>query len=230
MYKKFFKRFFDIVCALMVFIFLWPLYLFLMLLILIKLGRPIYFKQIRPGKNGELFVLYKFRSMKNEYDKSGNLLKDEERMTKFGKFLRATSLDEIPEAINIFKGEMSVIGPRPLLVKDFVFFDEQIMHRQDVRPGLSGLAQVNGRNNISWEDKFKFDLQYVDSISFRMDFSLVFKTVFKAFIKHDDISRDGFVTDLDYGDYLLKSKLINENEYLKLIQKSNQIIDNYRKL
>ena len=165
MYKSFFKRVCDIICGQSVFIFLWPLYILLMILVKTKLGSPIYFKQPRPGKDGKIFVLYKFRSMTDERDENGNLLPDEVRLTKFGKRLRNTSLDEIPEAINILKGDMSVIGPRPLLIKDYVFFDEETMKRQSVRPGLSGLAQVNGRNNISWEDKFKYDLEYIKKIS-----------------------------------------------------------------
>lgn len=224
MYRKFWKRFFDICCALAVFIFLWPLYLVMMLLVRIKLGKPVYFKQIRPGKDGKLFTMYKFRSMNNKKDEDGNLLPDDQRLTKFGKALRNTSLDEMPEAINILKGDMSVIGPRPLLVKDYVFFDEEIMKRQSVRPGLSGLAQVKGRNNISWDDKFKYDIEYIDKISFGYDFKLIFKTIGKAFIKHDDVDREGYATDIDYGDYLLQQKKITKNYYDQMIAKSKDMV------
>lgn len=184
-----------------------------MILVKTKLGSPIYFKQPRPGKNGKVFTLYKFRSMTDERDENGNLLPDEVRLTKFGKWLRNTSLDEIPEAINILKGDMSVLGPRPLLVKDYVFFDEKTLKRQSVRPGLSGLAQVNGRNNISWEDKFKYDLQYIKKISLWKDIGLVFKTIGKAFVKQENVDREGFATDEDYGDYLLRTNKITQAEY-----------------
>ena len=227
MYKKFFKRALDIICALSVFIFLWPLLLVLAILVRTKLGSPILFKQVRPGKDGKLFTLYKFRSMKDIRDENGNLLPDDERLTKFGKWLRNTSLDEVPEAINILKGDMSVIGPRPLLVKDYVFFDENIRHRQDVKPGLSGLAQVNGRNNISWEDKFKYDLEYINNMSFGKDFVLVFKTIGKAFVKKENINKEGFVTDEDYGDYLLRTKKISKKEYDKNIELSKKLLDEY---
>ena len=212
-YYPVFKRLFDIMCALAVFLFLWPLYIVLMILVKTKLGSPIYFKQPRPGKNGKVFTLYKFRSMTDERDENGNLLPDEVRLTKFGKWLRNTSLDEIPEAINILKGDMSVLGPRPLLVKDYVFFDKETLKRQSVRPGLSGLAQVNGRNNISWEDKFKYDLQYIKKISLWKDIGLVFKTIGKAFVKQENIDREGFATDEDYGDYLLRTNKITQAEY-----------------
>lgn len=223
LYRPFFKRLCDIMCALAVFIFLWPLYLLLVILVRTKLGKPVLFKQVRPGKNGKLFTLYKFRSMTNETDENGNLLPDEVRLTKFGKWLRQTSLDEVPEAINILKGDMSVIGPRPLLVKDYVFFDDVVMQRQSVKPGLSGLAQVKGRNNISWEDKFKYDLQYCKNISLFGDIKLVLETVFKAFVKQENVDRDGFATDEDYGDYLLRSGKINPLEYYRKIDTINTI-------
>ena len=151
--------------------------------------------------------------MTNEKDESGNLLPDEVRLTKFGKWLRNTSLDEMPEAINIFLGQMSVIGPRPLLVEDYVFFNSEVMKRQNVKPGLSGLAQISGRNNISWEDKFKHDLQYIKKVTFWKDLLLIFKTIGKAFIKKENIDREGFATDEDYGKYLLRTKKINEKSF-----------------
>lgn len=223
-YYPFFKRVCDIICALAVFIFLWPLYLVLAILVKTKLGSPIYFKQVRPGKDGKLFTLYKFRSMTEEKDENGNLLPDGDRLTKFGKWLRKTSLDEMPEAINILKGDMSVIGPRPFLVKDMVFFDKQTMKRQSVKPGLSGLAQVNGRNGISWEDKFKYDLLYIEKISLWRDISLVFKTIFKSFVKKENINREGFDTDENYGDYLLRTKQITINEYEEKSLRASKLI------
>lgn len=223
-YYPFFKRVCDIICALAVYIFLWPLYLVLAILVKTKLGSPIYFKQVRPGKDGKLFTLYKFRSMTQEKDENGNLLPDGDRLTKFGKWLRKTSLDEMPEAINILKGNMSVIGPRPFLVKDMVFFDKKTMKRQSVKPGLSGLAQVNGRNGICWEDKFKYDLEYVGHISLWKDISLVFKTVFKSFVKQENINREGFDTDENYGDYLLRTKQITINEYEEKSLRASKLI------
>ena len=227
LYRPFFKRVCDIICALAVFIFLWPLYLVLAILVRTKLGKPIYFKQVRPGKNGKLFTLYKFRSMTDERDENGNLLPDEVRLTKFGKWLRSTSLDEVPEAINILKGDMSVIGPRPLLVKDYVFFDEEVMKRQSVRPGLSGLAQVNGRNRISWEDKFKYDLQYCKKIGFWKDIGIVFKTIGKAFGKKENINKEGFATDEDYGDYLLRTDKIDKKTFDAKCDMAKRIIEKH---
>ena len=228
-YNPFFKRICDITCGLAVFVFLWPLYLVLAILVRTKLGKPILFRQVRPGKDGQLFTLYKFRSMTDEKDENGNLLPDEVRLTKFGNWLRKTSLDEVPEAINILKGDMSVVGPRPFLVKDMVFFDEETMKRQKVKPGLTGLAQVNGRNGISWEDKFKYDLQYCEHITFWGDVGLVLKTISKAFAKKENINREGFATDEDYGDYLLRTNKIGEQIYNENMQKSKELISNYGK-
>lgn len=228
-YYPFFKRVCDIICALAVFIFLWPLYLVMVILVKTKLGSPIYFKQVRPGKDGKLFTMYKFRSMSDKKDENGNLLPDGERLTKFGKWLRKTSLDEMPEAINILKGDMSVIGPRPFLVKDYVFFDEATMKRQSVKPGLSGLAQVNGRNGISWEDKFKYDLQYIQKISFWKDLKIVFKSIFKSFVKKDNINREGFDTDEDYGDYLLRTNKVSKQEYESKLSNAKELLVSYGK-
>lgn len=224
-YYPFFKRVCDIICALAVFLFLWPLYLVIAILVKTKLGSPIYFKQVRPGKDGKLFTMYKFRSMSNAKDKNGNLLPDGERLTKFGKWLRKTSLDEMPEAINILKGDMSVIGPRPLLAKDFVFFDDDVMKRQSVKPGLSGLAQVNRRNNITWKDKFKLDLAYIQKINLWKDVAIVFSSFFKAFVKKDNIDREGFDTDEDYGDYLLRTGQISNKEYEQKILKAKELLN-----
>lgn len=228
-YNPFFKRVCDIVCALAVFIFLWPLYLVVAILVKTKLGSPIYFKQVRPGKDGKLFTMYKFRSMTDAKDENGNLLPDGERLTKFGKWLRKTSLDEMPEAINILKGEMSVIGPRPLLVKDYVFFSDDVKRRQNVKPGLSGLAQINGRNGISWEEKFKFDLKYIKHVSLWKDIKIVLSTIFKAFVKKENIDRQGFDTDEDYGDFLLRTKQISQDYYSQRLLESKEVMDTYGK-
>lgn len=163
-------------------------------MIRIKLGSPILFSQERPGKDEKIFKLYKFRTMTDEKDENGKLLPDEMRLTRFGKMLRATSLDEIPEVFNIIKGDMSVVGPRPLLVKYLPLYSEEQKHRHDVRPGLSGHAQVNGRNSVSWEEKFKLDVEYVYNITFLGDLKIIFCTVRKAFIKREGISSQTSVT------------------------------------
>ena len=228
MYRHFFKRALDILFAVLALLFLCLVYLVLVILVKAKLGGPVIFKQVRPGKNGKLFKLYKFRSMTNKTDENGNLLPDEQRLTKFGKKLRSSSLDELPEIINILKGDMSFIGPRPQLVKDYVFFDDETMKRQSVRPGLSGLAQVNGRNNISWEKKFEYDLQYVKKVTFLKDSAIFFKTIGKVF-KRSDIDKDGFATDEDYGDYLLRTNKISQKDYYLLVNKSKEMIEQYLK-
>ncbi|MBQ2840390.1 MAG: sugar transferase [Oscillospiraceae bacterium] len=187
MYKKYFKRPIDIFCALAaITVFSW-LYIIVAILVRIKLGSPVLFKQERPGKDGKIFKLYKFRTMTDARDEHGNLLPDDVRLTKFGRLLRKTSLDELPEAFNILKGDMSVIGPRPLLVEYLPYYTEEEMHRHNVRPGLTGLAQVNGRNTITWEEKFALDLQYVSRITFWGDVKLIFLTVWKAFVKQSDV-------------------------------------------
>ncbi len=174
-------------------VFSW-LYIIVAVLVRIKLGSPIIFKQERPGKNEKIFTLYKFRTMTDEKDENGKLLPDSVRLTKFGKFLRSTSLDELPEAFNILFGHMSVVGPRPLLVKYLSRYDEHQARRHEVRPGLSGLAQINGRNAISWEEKFDLDVQYVDNITFLGDVKIIFMTVWKAFVKEEGINAEGQAT------------------------------------
>ena len=226
MYRHFFKLSLDILFAILALLFLCLIYLILIILVRIKLGGPVLFKQVRPGKNGKLFKLYKFRSMSNKTDENGNLLPDEERLTNFGKKLRASSLDELPEIINILKGNMSFIGPRPQLVKDYVFFDEEVMKRQSVRPGLSGLAQVNGRNNISWEKKFEYDLQYVKKVTFLKDLAIFFKTIGKVF-KRSDIDKDGFATDEDFGDYLLRTNKIKADYYNQRVLYAKELVDKF---
>lgn len=163
------------------------------ILVRIKLGSPVIFRQERPGKDEKIFAMYKFRTMTDEKDAVGNLLPDEIRLTKFGKILRSTSLDELPELFNIMKGDMSIIGPRPLLVEYLPRYNEEQRHRHDVRPGLSGLAQVNGRNAISWEEKFQYDVEYVRNITFLGDCRIVFQTI-KNVIKRDGISAEGSAT------------------------------------
>ena len=192
-YEKFLKRPIDILCSLAaIIVFSW-LFLIVAVLVRIKLGSPILFKQERPGKNEKLFKLYKFRTMTDAKDDNGELLPDEVRLTKFGKFLRSTSLDELPEAFNILKGDMSVVGPRPLLVQYLPLYSDEQHRRHEVRPGLSGYAQVNGRNSVTWEEKFKLDVEYVDHITFIGDLKIVIKTVISA-LKREGINSDTCVT------------------------------------
>ncbi len=213
MYRKYLKRIIDILCALAaMLVFSW-LYIIVAVLVRVKLGSPILFKQKRPGLNGKIFTLYKFRTMTDEKDEKGNLLPDDIRLTKFGKFLRNTSLDELPEAFNILKGDMSVVGPRPQLVRDMVFFSEKQMLRQSVKPGLSGLAQIKGRNGITWEEKIDYDLEYIKNITFINDCKIIFITVWSAFFKQEGISQEGMDTAEDLGDYLLRCEKISEEEY-----------------
>lgn len=187
MYKSFFKRFLDIVLSGGALIVLSPVLLITAYFVKVKLGSPVLFTQDRPGKNEKIFKMYKFRSMSDARDKDGNLLPDDVRLTSFGRKLRSTSLDELPELFNIIKGDMSIIGPRPLLVEYLPYYTEEERHRHDVRPGLSGWAQINGRNAIdSWEQRFKYDLEYVNKISFLFDFKIVFLTLIKV-IKRSDI-------------------------------------------
>ena len=187
MYDKYVKRLIDIILSLLAIVILSPVLIVVAILVRVKLGSPILFKQARPGKNGKIFYLYKFRTMTDEKDENGNLLPDDIRLTKFGKTLRSTSLDELPEFFNILKGDMSFIGPRPLLVKYLPLYSEQQMHRHDVRPGLTGLAQVNGRNALSWQEKFSYDLEYVNNISLGLDIKIFIKT-FLVVLKRSDIS------------------------------------------
>lgn len=179
-YEKYIKRLFDIVLSLTAIIILSPLFVILSILVRVKLGSPVFFRQERPGRNGEIFTLCKFRTMTDKRNEKGELLPDEERLTKFGKMLRSTSLDELPELFIILKGDMSLVGPRPLLVKYLPWYTEEERHRHDVRPGLTGLAQVNGRNTIGWEERFAYDLEYVRHCSFLMDVKIIGMTVGKV--------------------------------------------------
>ena len=187
MYRKFFKRFLDIIISLIFILCFWWLYLIIAILVRMKLGSPVLFKQDGPGLNEKIFKMYKFRTMTDEKDKNGILLSDAERLTKFGKFLRSTSLDEIPEFFNILRGDMSLIGPRPLLVEYLNYYTDDEKKRHNVRPGISGWAQVNGRNSLSWEEKFKYDIEYVEKLSFLFDFKIVLLTI-KKVLKREDIS------------------------------------------
>ena len=193
MYKHFLKRKVDIVITFFGFLLLLPIYLLVSLLVLINLGFPIFFKQPRPGINGKVFYIYKFRTMTNEYDKNQNLLADMDRITKFGQFLRSTSLDEFPGLWSVLKGDMSLIGPRPLLVEYLPLYSKHQARRHEVRPGMTGWAQVNGRNIISWDEKFEMDIWYVDNYSFLLDIKILLLTI-KKVIKRDGISHNNHVT------------------------------------
>lgn len=188
-YEKYFKRMLDVFCGLAALLVFWWLYIIVAVLVRIKLGSPVLFKQERPGKNEEIFKLYKFRTMTDARDENGNFLPDEVRLTKFGRALRATSLDELPEVFNILKGEMSLVGPRPLTIQYLPYYSEEERHRHDVRPGLSGLAQVNGRNFIDWDHRLAFDVQYVKKITFMGDLRIILQTVLKL-VKKEDIAVD----------------------------------------
>lgn len=217
MYRRFFKRFLDFILSLTAIIILSPVYIIVALLVRTKLGSPVIFTQERPGKDEKIFRMYKFRTMTDERNEEGNLLPDDVRLTSFGKKLRSTSLDELPELFNILKGDMSIVGPRPQLVKDMIFMTEEQRKRHTVRQGLTGWAQVNGRNAISWEDKINYDLQYVKNITFINDVKIIILTLVKV-LKKEDISTEGMETAEDLGDYLLRTHQISQQEYDKVIR------------
>lgn len=194
LYERFLKRPLDFFCSLLaIVVFCW-LFAIVAILVRVKLGSPVLFKQDRPGKDEKIFKLYKFRTMTDARDENGNLLPDDARLTKFGRLLRSTSLDELPEAFNILKGDMSIVGPRPLLVKYLPLYDAEQRRRHEVRPGLSGYAQVNGRNTVSWEDKFRMDVEYVDHVTFLNDVKIILNTVLKAFVKREGINSETAAT------------------------------------
>lgn len=194
MYKKYIKRLLDIILSLIAIIVTLPIFIIIGILVLIFLGSPAIFRQKRPGKNEKIFTMYKFRTMTNKKDKNGNLLPNELRLTKFGNILRKTSLDEIPQFFNILKGDMSFVGPRPLREEYLPLYNEKQKHRHDVRPGLTGLAQVNGRNNMTWNKKFNYDIEYVNNITFINDLKIIFMTIKNVILKKDIYStNDGFV-------------------------------------
>lgn len=229
LYKPFFKRFYDFILSLLALVVLSPLLLILTIVGAIAMHGNPFFTQQRPGKkdkngNEKIFKLIKFRSMSNKKDENGDLLPDDQRLNKFGKILRSTSLDELPELLNILKGDMSIVGPRPQLVRDMVFMTDEQRQRHNVRPGLTGLAQVSGRNNISWEEKFTYDLRYIKKITLLSDIKIIFQTAFKVF-KRSDVVREGTVSDIDYGDYLLQELAITEADYnTKQIEAKNLLM------
>ena len=197
LYCKLIKRFMDFLIAALSIIIFSPLLIILAILVRVKLGGPVIFKQERPGLNGKVFKLYKFRTMTDAKDENGNLLDDEYRLTSFGKKLRSTSLDELPELYNILKGDMSIVGPRPLLVKYLPLYNDEQKRRHDVRPGLTGLAQVSGRNAITWTEKFNKDIEYVDNVSLGLDISIFFKTIY-CVLKKEGINSDSAATMEDF--------------------------------
>lgn len=229
-YEKYIKRIVDVVCATGAIIVFSPLYIGVATLVRLKLGSPVLFTQDRPGitRNGKetIFKMYKFRSMTDERDENGELLPDEVRLTSFGKWLRSTSLDELPEAFNILNGTMSVIGPRPQLVWDMVFMSKDQRMRHTAKPGLSGLAQINGRNDIDWEDKLSWDLKYIEKVSFLSDMKIIISTVGKAFIKREGITEGNMATAEDFGDYLLNRGCVRKEEYDRLQYEAKELLKN----
>jgi undecaprenyl phosphate N,N'-diacetylbacillosamine 1-phosphate transferase len=207
-----YKRPLDLILSLGAIAVLFPVIIVVSFLVRKKHGSPVIFKQKRPGLNEEIFTMYKFRTMTDEKDENGELLPDSIRLTKFGKFLRSTSLDELPELFNILKGEMSVVGPRPQLVRDMVFMTPVQRKRHTIKPGLTGWAQVNGRNNVTWEEKLALDLEYIEKQSFLLDIKIIFMTVAKVF-KGKDVATEGMDTAEDLGDYLLRTGKVEKKEY-----------------
>lgn len=222
MYAKYIKRPLDFFLSLCAIIVLSPVLLVLTVLGAVMMKGNPFFTQLRPGKDEKIFRLIKFRTMTCEKDENGNLLPDDIRLTKYGKFLRSTSLDELPELFNIFIGDMAVIGPRPQLVRDMVFMSDIQRLRHTVRPGLSGLAQISGRNALKWENKFAYDLEYIENITFRGDVKIILITFVKVF-KREDISEDGMETAEDFGDYLLRIGQVKEEKYNELMDESKKL-------
>lgn len=228
MYAKFFKRIIDFLVSLTALLILFPILLILAIIGAIKMNGNPFFVQERPGridkKTGKekIFKLIKFRTMANIKGEDGEFLPDDVRLNKYGAFLRSTSLDELPELLNILKGDMSIVGPRPQLVRDMVFMSAEQRKRHGIRPGLTGLAQVSGRNNITWEEKFEFDLEYMKKITFLGDLKILFRTVGKVF-KREDVVREGTSSDMDFGDWLLKEGKIDEESYNKLMEEAKNI-------
>lgn len=212
MYEKFWKRIIDFVLSLGAFVFLLPVLAVLAIIGAVKMKGNPFFTQSRPGKDEKIFKLVKFRTMSNEKDENGKLLPDEVRLNKYGRFLRSTSLDELPELINIIKGDMAIVGPRPQLVRDMVFMTPEQRKRHTVRAGLTGLAQINGRNCVTWEQKLAYDLEYIKNITFKGDMKIIFRTIEKV-LKRDGISSEGMETAEDLGDYLLRYERVSEEEY-----------------
>ena len=222
-YEKFLKRFIDFCLSFIGFIILFPLLLILSIIGAIAMKGNPFFCQSRPGKNEKVFKLIKFRTMSNAKDRNGNLLPDEVRLNSYGRFLRSTSLDELPSLINIVCGDLAIVGPRPQLVRDMVFMTSIQRKRHSVRPGLTGFAQVNGRNNITWEQKFEYDLCYIEKISFFEDLRIIFKT-FEKVVKRADIVREGTVSDMDFGDWLLLKNEVTKEEYDRKQEEAREIL------
>lgn len=227
-YEKYIKRFIDICCALVTLMVFWWLYLIVAILVRVNLGSPVLFKQPRPGKDEKIFYMYKFRSMTDARDEDGNLLPDDVRLTKFGRALRATSMDELPEVFNILNGTMSLIGPRPQLVRDMTFMTEEQRQRHCVRPGLSGLAQTRGRNALAWDEKLATDLEYIQNITFLGDVKIVIDTVKQVFFHQkgqEDSSIDEVEITDDLGDYLLKQGRVTQEEYEKRQKEAKELLE-----
>ena len=230
MYANFFKRVIDFTLSLIALIVLSPILLILIIIGAIAMKGNPFFTQMRPGKvnkktgQEKIFKLIKFSTMSNAKDKDGNLLPDEVRLKKYGKMLRSTSLDELPELLNILKGDMAVVGPRPQLVRDMVFMTEEQRVRHTVRPGLTGLAQCSGRNNMSWEKKFEYDLEYIKKITFFGDIKIMFKTVGKVFAR-DGINEEGMATAMDLGDYLLEKGEVDKTAYDEKQEKAKKLLN-----
>ena len=231
-YEKYVKRLLDIVCSLLFIILFSWLYVIIAIIVRIKMGSPVLFNQPRPGmvKNGKetIFDMYKFRTMTDNRDENGNLLPDEQRLPKFGAMLRSTSLDELPEIFCILCGTMSVVGPRPQLVRDMVFMSDEQRMRHTAKPGLTGLAQVNGRNAVSWEEKLNWDLKYIEKISFWSDVKILVSTVFAVF-KRSGITDGENATALDFGDALLKSGEVSQEKYDALQAQARNLLEEHRK-
>lgn len=225
MYAKYGKRLMDCMLSLAALIVLLPVLAVLVILGAVKMKGNPFFVQPRPGKDGRIFKMIKFRTMTCDTDKNGNPLPDENRLTRYGKLLRDTSLDELPELINILIGNMSIVGPRPQLVRDMVFMTAEQRRRHSVMPGLTGLAQVNGRNNITWEQKFQYDLEYIDNgITFLGDIKIILQTVGKVFAREDTV-REGTVSDLDFGDYLLEKGEVTAEEYTIRQEEARKLLE-----
>lgn len=230
MYAKFFKRLLDFILSVIALIVLSPILLILTIVGAVAMKGNPFFLQPRPGKKDKdgkekIFKLIKFRTMSNAKDKNGNLLPDDQRLGKYGAWLRSTSLDELPELANIAVGHLGICGPRPFLVRDVVFMTDDQRRRHDVRPGLTGLAQVNGRNNITWEQKIEYDLQYIDSgITFAGDMKIIFQTVGKV-LKRSDIVREGTVSDMDFGDWLMMEGKVDQETYEKKQKEAKELIE-----
>ena len=227
-YQKYIKRIIDICCALAALLMFWWLYLIVAILVRVNLGSPVFFKQPRPGRDEKIFNMYKFRSMTDARDENGNLLPDEVRLTKFGKALRATSMDELPQVFNILNGTMSIIGPRPQLIRDMTFMTPEQRKRHIVRPGLSGLAQTRGQSALDWENKLAIDLEYIQNVTFLGDAKIVFDTVKQVFFFKKGRKNSG-VDEIDimgdYGDYLLKKGKVSQEEYAQKQKEAKKLLE-----